>query len=145
MNSLYRQEWRWLTNLFLPSVKLAEKIRIGSRIKRVYGKTQTPMDRLLESGKGDRIKLEELQKLRDSLDPFELALIVDKKLEAIWALASKTRIKPATPHHVLVQPRIEWWNRWEYNPPAPMFIPFANMGMRRMRKQWDQGRLFGTN
>jgi len=145
MNSLYRQEWRWLTNLFLPSVKLAEKIRIGSRIKRVYGKTQTPLDRLLESGKGDRAKLEELRKLRDSLDPFELALIVDKKLEAIWKLASKTRIKPAASDHVLIRPKTEWWKRWEYNPPAPLSVPFANMDLRRIRKQWYQGRLFGTN
>ena len=145
MNSLYRQEWRWLTNLFLPSVKLAKKIRIGSKIKRVYKKAKTPLDRLLDSGKGDRVTLEELRKLRERLDPFELARMVDKKLEAIWRLASRTRIKPAAPDHVQVQPPNQWWIRREYNPPSPLFIPFANMDMRRIRKQWYQGRLFGTN
>jgi transposase InsO family protein len=145
MNSLYRGEWRLLTNLFLPSVKLADKIRVGSRIKRVYSKAQTPLDRLLSSEKGDRDKLEELRLLRKRLDPFELAVAVDKKLEVIWKLASKTRIKPAASDHVLALPKTRWWDRVEFNPPAPLFIPFANMDLRRIRKQWYQGRLFGTN
>jgi hypothetical protein len=146
MNSLYRQEWRWLTNLFIPSVKLADKIRVGSRIKRIYHEAQTPLDRLLRSGKGDRVKLEELRQLRNRLDPFDLAAVVDRKLEAIWKLASKTRIRPAVPGHVPCAPsKTEWWARVEYIPPAPLFIPFANMDIRRIRKQWYQGRLFGTN
>jgi len=145
MNSLYRGEWRLLTNLFLPSVKLADKIRVGSRIKRVYSKAQTPLDRLLGSGQGDRDKLEQLRLLRKRLDPFELAAAVDKKLEVIWKLASKTRIKPAASDHVLALPKARWWDRVEFNPPAPLFIPFANMELRRIRKQWYQGRLFGTN
>jgi len=145
MNSLYRQEWRWLTNLFLPSVKLAEKIRVGSRIIRVYRKAQTPLDRLLISGKGDRDKLEELRLLRKRLDPFELAAAVDKKLEALWKLASKTRIKPASSDHVSAQSKKHWWERVDYNPPPPLFIPFENIDLRRIRWQWYQDRLFGTN
>lgn len=145
MNSLYRGEWRWLTNLFLPSVKLADKIRIGSRIKRVYSKAQTPLDRLLSSGKGNRAKLEELRLLRKCLDPFDISATVDKKLEGIWKLASKTIIKPAASDHLLARPNTRRWDQVEFNPPAPLFIPFANMDLRRIRKQWYQDSLFGTN
>lgn len=62
MNDLYRKEWRLFCNLYLPSVKLEKKIRVGSRIKRIYGKAKTPLDRLLESGQGDRKKLEKMRK-----------------------------------------------------------------------------------
>ena len=76
MNDFYRHEWRLLSNLFLPSVKLANKIRIGSRIKRVYGEAQTPLDRLMDSGLGDREKIEALYEQRKTMNPFELSNIV---------------------------------------------------------------------
>ncbi|MBI4801689.1 MAG: hypothetical protein HY796_04100 [Elusimicrobia bacterium] len=95
MNDLYRGKHRLLTNLFLPSVKLSKKIRVGSKLKRIYNEAKTPLDRLLESGMGDRVKLEAYRKLRESLNPFELSRIVDRKLEVIWALASRTKVKPA--------------------------------------------------
>lgn len=93
MNDLYRNEWRLLANLFLPSVKLANKIRIGSRIKRVYEDAKTPLDRLIESGRGRRDRTEALRRLREDLDPFELSKAVDRKLQKIWKLASRGRIR----------------------------------------------------
>lgn len=93
MNDLYRNEWRLLANLFLPSVKLANKIRIGSRIKRVYEDAKTPLDRLIESGRGHRDRIEALRRLREDLDPFELSKAVDRKLQKIWKLASRGRIR----------------------------------------------------
>src|SRR5256885_12130160 len=42
MNDLYRNELRILQNLFLPSMKLLEKTRIGSKLKRRYDKPKTP-------------------------------------------------------------------------------------------------------
>lgn len=93
MNDLYRNEWRLFCNLYLPSVKLAQKIRIGAKIKRIYSKAQTPLDRLLESGKGDRVKLEFFRRLREKTDPFELSATVNKKLAIIWALASKANLR----------------------------------------------------
>src|SRR2546428_6837965 len=47
INSLYRNELRLFQNLFLPSVKLLRKERVGSRNRRHYGRPQTPLDRLL--------------------------------------------------------------------------------------------------
>jgi hypothetical protein len=36
MNDLYRQKLRFWQNLYLPSVKLVKKVRVGSKVRRVY-------------------------------------------------------------------------------------------------------------
>lgn len=114
MNDLYRNEWRLLTNLFLPSIKLDYKTRNGSRLKRVYEEPRTPLDRLVGSGLGDRAKLEELRRLRQRLNPFDLSRAVDRKLDAIWKLASNGKIAPAPPPHATKSNRPwEWWLREE--------------------------------
>lgn len=146
MNSLYRQEWRLLANLFLPSVKLANKIRVGSRIKRVYGDAKTPLDRLWESGKGDRDKLQELRRMRERLDPFELAQAVDRKLQAIWKLASRGRIKAASTPYVQAAARPRGHDLvQEDNVPPPMFVPHRDAYLEQIRKNAWRDRFFGTN
>lgn len=110
MNDLYRNEWRLLSNLFLPSVKLEYKTRRGSKIKRIHDEAQTPLDRLVKTKQGDRKKLEELRRLRETLDPFELSKIVDRKLQAIWKLASQGLIKPAATSYVPGKSRP--WECW---------------------------------
>jgi hypothetical protein len=144
MNDLYRGELRLLTNLFLPSVKLSKKIRVGSKIKRIYNEAKTPLDRLLESGMGNRVKLEEYRNLRERLNPFELSRTVDKKLEAIWALASRTKVKSG--------PRVyQQLRRWpepavlDANAMGPLFQPFRNTEIRKFRRQWYKDRLFQTS
>jgi len=143
MNDLYRNEWRLFCNMYLPSVKLKQKIRIGSRIKRVYDDAKTPLDRLLESDKGDRAKLEALQKLRETLDPFELSAAIDRKLARIWKLAAKANLRLAAK-----PPRKPYWERRspeDYELPAPLFLPLRNITINRMRKQWAFERLHNTN
>ncbi len=144
MNDLYRGEHRLLTNFFLPSVKLSKKIRVGSKIKRVYNEARTPLDRLLESGMGDRAKLEAYRKLRERLNPFELSQTVDKKLEVIWALASRTKVKSAP--RVYQQPR-QWPEPavLDGNALGPLFQPFRNTELKKFRRQWYNDRLFQTN
>ena len=44
MNDLYRQELRLWLNLYLPSVKLLKKVRVGSKVRRVYDGPKTPFD-----------------------------------------------------------------------------------------------------
>ena len=56
INDLY-EDVRLLQNLFLPSVKLVEKQRVGSRVPRKYDAPQTPLDRLVRGGKGDPEKV----------------------------------------------------------------------------------------
>ena len=69
LNDLYRNELSIWQNLFLPSMKLLEKSRIGSKLKRRYDQPHTPLDRLLPSLQADPLKIEKLKNLRQSIDP----------------------------------------------------------------------------
>ena len=88
INDLYRKELGWMMNLFQPSVKLVEKTRVGSRLKRTYDPPTTPLDRLRNYKLGNPAKLQELKKLRASLDPFKLSQIIEQKLDRIFELAN---------------------------------------------------------
>jgi transposase InsO family protein len=144
LNDLYRNEWRLFCNMYLPSVKLQHKIRIGAKIKRVYDKAKTPLDRLLESGTGNREKLEALRKLREKTNPFELSATVNKKLGAIWSYASKANLrlaeKPKARKHLFWQPKPQG-----YELPTVLFLPLRNINMDRIRRAWYRDSLFGTN
>lgn len=93
MNALYADAGR-LQNLFMPSVKPVEKVRVGSRTRRRYDAPQTPLDRLVASGQGDGVKVRALLRQRDHLDPFALARRVERQLERIYRLANH-RTRPA--------------------------------------------------
>jgi hypothetical protein len=94
MNDLYQNELRTLQNLFLPSMKLISKARVGSKLKRRYDKPQTPLERVAACPHAEPLKLAELQKLRDATDPFALAKTIDQKLERIYQLANH-RVSPS--------------------------------------------------
>jgi hypothetical protein len=96
MNDLYQNELRILQNLFLPSMKLLEKTRIGSKLKRRYDQPCTPLDRLLHCSQADPLKIHKLKNLRESIDPFALAKSVEQKLEPIYLMANR-RISPNPP------------------------------------------------
>ena len=87
MNALYRHELRLFQNLFLPSVKLVSKVRLGARVRRVYDGPSTPLERVLASPEADPVKVAQLVALRDRLDPFRLAQAIDQQLERLYALA----------------------------------------------------------
>jgi hypothetical protein len=87
MNALYRQELQLFQNLFLPSVKLLRKIRVGSRIRRLYDRPQTPFERVRACPEADPGRVATLQALRDQLDPFVLAETIEEKLARLYALA----------------------------------------------------------
>ena len=140
MNDLYRNEWRLFCNLYLPSVKLAQKIRIGAKIKRIYSKAKTPLDRLLDSEKGDRVKLEALRKLREKTDPFELSAAINKKLSIIWALASKANLRLAD--KPIAKRKRFWEQRGGYELPTHLFLPLRNITIDRLRAQCErEGRM----
>ena len=94
LNALYA-EVRLLQNLFLPSVRLVARVRVGSRVRRQYDAPQTPLDRLLAGGKGDPAKVQALVRQRARLDPFALAARIDRQLERVYRLANR-RVRPAT-------------------------------------------------
>jgi hypothetical protein len=96
LNDLYRHELRWMMNLFQPSVKLVRKVRVGARLRRVYDRPQTPLDRLLATPRLDQARLAPYVTLRARLDPFALAQTIDRKLVRIYQLASRSpRPQPA--------------------------------------------------
>lgn len=94
INDLYRHELRWFQNFFQPSMRLVKKVRRGARITRRYDTAKTPLRRLIESGQGDPVKVQQLLQLRQRINPFELSKIVDAKLKAITSLACKATFKP---------------------------------------------------
>jgi len=98
MNALYRREVRLWLNLYLPSVKLVKKVRVGSKLRRVYDAPQTPLQRVLASGQADAVRLAELKRLRLTLDPFRLGEQIDEKLQRIYALANR-RLSPPPNHN----------------------------------------------
>lgn len=93
INDLYHHELRVLQNLFLPSMKLSKKVRVGSKLRRRYDKPLTPFERLLACPQADPAKLQELKKLRKGTDPFALAKTIEQKLERIYQLANH-RVSP---------------------------------------------------
>ena len=90
LNDLYCHELRWFQNLFLPSVKLRRKVRMGSKLKRVYDSPQTPCQRVCASKQALPAKIAQLQQWRDTLDPFQLSQQIERKLERIFQLSSQT-------------------------------------------------------
>ena len=91
INDLYRNELRLFPNLFWPAVQLASKLRIGSRLRRRYQTPPTPFQRLgaCASPAVDHPRVAELQRLRDTLDPFLLSQIMPTKLERIFQLRAE--------------------------------------------------------
>jgi hypothetical protein len=91
INRLYRGDLRVLQNLFLPSVKLIRKERVGSRMRRRYDAAKTPFDRVLGCKEVRPEVVARLKALRERLDPFALSRSVDVQLDRIHALANQRR------------------------------------------------------
>jgi transposase InsO family protein len=96
INALFDNELRLLQNLYLPSVKLQTKTRVGSRLKRTYDAPQTPLERVIAAGVLSKEAAVALCAQRDSLDPFALSRTIDEKLERIQRLAN-LRQSPKSP------------------------------------------------
>jgi len=88
INTLYKQAWGPLHNFFLPSMKLIQKWREGSRWIRRHDRPQTAYERLLASQQLPTKERRMLQDYFQSLDPFALAQQVERHLKAILKLAN---------------------------------------------------------
>ena len=95
INHLYRNELRLWLNLYLPSVKLLKKMRVGSKVRRVYDGPRTPFERVKACPQADHEKVAKLEELRKNLDPFQLGKIIERKLARISRLANR-RQSPRT-------------------------------------------------
>ena len=90
LNALYA-DLRLLQHLWLPSVKLITKTRVGSRLRRVYGAPQTPLDRVRACPTADVAKVAALMRQHATLDPFALAARIEQQQERLYALANHRR------------------------------------------------------
>jgi hypothetical protein len=88
MNTLYRNELRLFLNYFQPSVKLIERHRIGSRVRRKYDAPKTPFERLIALGVLTEAQVATMQAERDELDPFALSAAIEAKVAAILGMPS---------------------------------------------------------
>lgn len=70
-------------------MKLLRKVRVGSRLRRLYEAARTPLERLQASGVGEAEALAGLQGQQASLDPFELNCRIEERREAIYELAQR--------------------------------------------------------
>ena len=93
MNDLYGHELRLWLNLFLPSVKLVQKVRVGSKVRRLYDGPRTPFERVRACPQANQQRVAQLEELTKRLDPFQLAKTIERKLDRIYRLANR-RLSP---------------------------------------------------
>ena len=89
VNDLHENAWLPLRNNFTPVMKLGEKTRVGSKVKKKYDTPQTPCDRLLKCPKVSVEIKKELRSKREQLDPLELAEEIEIKLKAIHKIIDR--------------------------------------------------------
>ena len=95
MNEIYTEYWNPLQNFFLPTFKLKEKLRIGSRIKKTYDKPKTPYQRVMESEAVNKGEKETLRQRKTQLDPFELKAGLEDKLKEFFEIVRQVKIREA--------------------------------------------------
>lgn len=84
MNDLYSNELSLLFNFFYPCIKLIDKVRIESSIKKKYDKAQTPYQRLMASSCLTLDQEKTLKYKFITLDPFYLQKTIQKKLKLLF-------------------------------------------------------------
>jgi len=72
LNHIYSNEFSLLVNFFLPSFKLLDKHRDGAHLVKHHDPPKTPFERLCTTAVLSTRRRRELERLRDSLNPFEL-------------------------------------------------------------------------
>ena len=78
-------------------MKLQDKMRIQSKIKKCYDKPKTPYQRLMMSDHISQEKKEQLKNTFESLNPFKLRKAIEEKLRIIFSYVDiKTRKKTGT-------------------------------------------------
>lgn len=95
LNHLY-SVYRLYVNFFLPVMKLKEKVRLGSRVKKVYDAPQTPYARLLASPDIDEDAKARLRAIYAALDVVNLRHEIEALLDALPP--SRTNSPGRRPH-----------------------------------------------
>jgi transposase InsO family protein len=132
MNDLYGQELRLWLNLFLPSVKLQKKVRVGSRVRRVYDPARTPFERVRECLQAHPQKVAKLEELKKRLDPFQLSKRIERKLERLARLANR-RLSPKAPQQTATESAQRTPRANGYGKDAALGNPYAGFPLSHSR------------
>ncbi len=89
LNDIYSNEWRLYFNFFIPSVKLIEKNRIGSRTIKKYDPPKTPFQRVIESPLITDEKKEILSAMYQRLNPFDLQSCMNNKIKHFLSIVNQ--------------------------------------------------------
>jgi hypothetical protein len=89
VNELYERAWLPLRNYFTPVMKLVEKQRDGSKVRKKYDTPATPCDRLLACAKVSEETKAGLRATRAALDPMALAADIEARLARIFAVVER--------------------------------------------------------
>jgi len=91
LNELYTSEWNQYFNFFIPSLKLIDKLRLGSKTIKKYEKPKTPFQRLLQSYHLTEEAKQKLIATFQTLNPFLLQKQMKIKIDRIINLASAVK------------------------------------------------------
>lgn len=93
LNDIYRC-LRLYSNFFQPVMKLLEKIRVGSRVRKTYDKAQTPYMRVMLSSDVSREDKKQLRCQYQYLNPAELKRNIENLQARLLQVVSDKRKKP---------------------------------------------------
>jgi hypothetical protein len=85
INALCRGALEHLLNYSLPTMKLEQKVRVGSQTVRKYGPTCTPLARVLACAEVSAETKARLRAERAEMNAFAVRREVDRQLKAIEA------------------------------------------------------------
>jgi hypothetical protein len=88
LNELYECLHLYL-NFFVPVMKLKEKVRTGSKVKRVYDEPQTPYARALASPHVSPRAKAKLRVTYKQLDVVQLKRKIDRLIDKLWASGTR--------------------------------------------------------
>jgi hypothetical protein len=86
INRLAKGAYGQLRNYFHASLKLEDKEQKEGKVRRIYGRAQTPLARVLASAEVTVATKHRLRQEKAGLNPFALKLAVDRSLKEIAAL-----------------------------------------------------------
>ena len=86
INVLTKGAYGQLLNYFHASLKLERKERTDGRVRRIYGRPQTPLARVLASAQVSEPTKQRLRQEKARLNPFALKRVVDRSLKEIAAM-----------------------------------------------------------
>jgi hypothetical protein len=116
LNTLYA-DLRLFQNLFQPSMKLAAKIRTGSRLIRRYDAPRTPFERVCACPDADPSKVAALRQLLARTDPFALSRRIDQHLQRLYSLAHRPGGQPRAVPPLQGRPQARSpWHGWTFSP-----------------------------